>query len=167
MVFINKVEKLIKQFKECSRSEIGTALLAFEEYVCKNLDVSNDELKRLQKIFDYYDEVYSDSYPSLLNSPLESVDTLILEKFGYFIKDGYKIKFNIGESTDEFNTSISVAIINEKTGDIEKDFECIYSNEKLGYESDNYFDLVFLACQETRKQLNDKNIEEILKTYKI
>lgn len=167
MVFINRLEKLVKLFEECSRSEIGTALLAFEEHICKGLDVGKEELKSLQEIFDYYDESYSDHYPSLINEALESPENLILEKFGYYTKDGYLIKFNIGDSTDEDYTSIAVMVINQQTGNIENDFECVYSNEKLGYEQDNYFDLVYKSCKETRKQLDEKSIEEILKTYKL
>ena len=148
MVFINRLEELIKLFEECSRSEIGTALLAFEEHICKGLDVGKEELKNLQEIFDYYDEYYSDHYPSLANEALQSSENLILEKF-------------------EDYTSIAVNVINKQTGNIENDFECIYNNEKLGYEQDNYFDLVYKSCKETRKQLDEKSIEEILKTYKL
>lgn len=166
MVFINKLEELIKQFKDCSRSEIGTALLAYEEYLCKGLDVSNDDLKRLQEVFKYYDDNYSDDFPSLTNEALQYPKNIIINMFNDIEKDDYKFSFQVGSVNDN-STTIDVSMYNSHSGNIERDFEYVYNNKALGINADNQLGLAFMACQETKKQLENKNVEELLETYKI
>ena len=98
MVFIDKVKEIIKIFEDSSRQEIGISLFAYEEFICKGIKVSDKDLERLTKIFDYYNEEFSDGYPSLTNEVLQNVDILINDYFkdnDPVINDNYKITANL------------------------------------------------------------------------
>ena len=165
LVFIDKIKELINIFEKCSYYEIGPALLAFEEFICRGLEASDEDLMNLQELFCFYDENYSDQYPNLMNEKLSNCDVLISDLFGNFEKDGYTIELQTGSVTDT-TTSIEVMVSNS-AGITENEFQCFYDNKDLGVSPDNYFGLIFRAFKETRKQLDNKNIEEIIKTYDI
>lgn len=166
MVFINRSRELINLFKVCSRSEIGTALLAYEEYLCKDLDVSDEALKRLQDIFDFYDERYSDDYPSLANEVLQSPVNIIFDMFGDFEKDGYNFDFHLGHLTDD-TTSIEVVVSDRNTGYTENELDFDFENKTLDSNNNDTLNIILKATQEVRKRLEKKPIEKIINSYNL
>lgn len=167
MVFINKVREIIKLFEESSREEIGISLLAYEEYICKNNKVSDKELKDLTDIFNYYDQKYSDSYPSLINEKLQNSQDLICENNSNFEKDGYNFKITYDKRTSD-GTMFDVSVRNKDSLLFLDEFNYTITDKHI---KSNYYDDSFgttlKACKEVQNQINKTNIEDILKSYKI
>lgn len=165
--FLNKIKEIIEIFKESSRDEIGTALLAYEQFICKDLSLTDKDLKKLSDVFDYYDEKMSDDYPSLLNEALQNIDTLICYYFSDFEKDMYKFTITYLQRDSE-ETLFDVRMIEKDTGNFID--EVTYAiNDKFidcNYDEDS-FNTTFKACQEIRKQIEKKDIEKLLKSFKL
>ncbi|MCI8445968.1 MAG: hypothetical protein HFH31_00580 [Bacilli bacterium] len=128
----------------------GITLLAYEEYLCKDLDVSNDDLKNLQEIFGYCDKNYGNNYPSFVNEVLQNPKHIIMNMFSDLEKGSYKFSFCVGQVSDN-STTIETIIYNPHSGDIEKEFCYEFTNRFLGLNDNNQLDLIFKTCEETQK----------------
>lgn len=169
MVFIYKAKDIIKIFNDSSFREIGISLLAYEQFICKGLKVSDKDLERLTKIFDYYDNNLSNDYPSLTNEVLQSCDTLINDYFKdtyKIIKDDYKIDTNLtGRYKDTSYYDIEIL---DKTGYLVNNFKLTISDErtKSNYDKDS-FNATYNACKEVNKEMKNKDIESLVNTFKL
>ena len=169
MVFIDKVKNIIKLFEDSSRRDIGISLLAYEQFISKGLKVSDKDLERLTKIFDYYDKELSDDFPSLTNEVLQNVDTLINNFFNdtkNIIKDEYKITANLSywnNDTTNFDVEIS-----DKTGYLYSNFKCSIDDKTTNsnYYKDS-FNTIYNACEEVNKKINELDIKSILDTFRL
>ena len=166
MVFINRLQELINLFRTSSRSEIGIALLAYEEYLCKGLNVSSEALKNLQDIFDFYDERYSDEYPSLTNEVLQNPINVIFSMYGDFEKDGHHFSFQLAHITND-TTSIEVIVSDSKTGYEENVLNFDFDNKTLDSKNNDNLKTILLATIDIRKRLDKKPIEKILNSYNL
>ena len=170
MVFIDRIKDVIKIFEECSREEIGISLLAYEEFICKGLKVSDKDLERLTNIFEYYDEELSDDFPSLTNEALQNSDVLIcdcLNDTNKLEKDGYEINIHWNGRSDNA-TSFDVEIVDKKTGVLESDINYNVKDEFINsdYGKDS-FNTVYNAWEEVHKQMKKTDIKSITNTYKV
>lgn len=163
MVFINKVKDIIKLFEESNRDEIGIALLAYEEFISKGLKVSDEDLTNLTDVFNYYDEEFSDDYPSLTNEVLQNCDELICNYFSDYEKDGYKFNIQVGSISDE-TTSYEVEVSDKKTGIIENEYRKSINNNGNDYGYDS-FNTIFKTCKEVRNQIENKEIKDLLNNF--
>lgn len=169
MVFIDKVKNIIKLFEDSSRRDIGISLLAYEQFTSKGLKISDKDLERLTKIFDYYDKELSDDFPSLTNEVLQNVDTLINNFFNdtkNIIKDEYKITANLSywnNDTTNFDVEIS-----DKTGYLYSNFKCSIDDKTTNsnYYKDS-FNTIYNACEEVNKKINELDIKSILDTFRL
>lgn len=169
MVFIYKSKDLINIFENSTREDIGIALLAYEEFLCKGLKVSSKDLEKLTEIFNYYDENFSDDYPSLTNESLQNSENLIVNYFSdnnNIIKDDYKFKMNLA---DIYNgtTEINVEVV-DKFGrrETELNFKVSDSSTKSDYGKDS-FNTIYKACEKVQDQLKKTDIKSILNTYRL
>ena len=169
MVFIYKVKDIIKIFEECSRKDIGISLLAYEEFISKGLKVSDKDIERLTKVFDYYDDKLSNDYPSLTNESLQECDNLICDYFNEtdtIIKDGYKININFsGRYKDTSCFDIEVA---DSTGYLVSNFKSTVNdkNIKSDYGKDS-FNTIYNACEEVRKEIIKTDIKNMIDSFKL
>ena len=170
MVFIDKVRDIIKLFENSSRREIGISLLAYEEFISKGLKVNDEDLEKLTEVFDYYDEEFSDNYPSLTNVVLQNSDILIcnyLNTNNTIEKDGYEIEINLA-GRSENGTSFNVEITDKQTGSFEDE---INYNVKDKFINSDYgkdsFNTIFKAYKEVQKQIEKTDLKSMLNNYKI
>ena len=170
MVFIDKVRDIIKLFENSSRREIGISLLAYEEFISKGLKVNDEDLEKLTEVFDYYDEEFSDNYPSLTNVVLQNSDILIcnyLNTNNTIEKDGYEIEINLA-GRSENGTSFNVEITDKQTGSFEDE---INYNVKDKFINSDYgkdsFNTIFNAYKEVQKQIEKTDLKSMLNNYKI
>ena len=170
MVFIDKFRDIIKLFENSSRREIGISLLAYEEFISKGLKVNDEDLEKLTEVFDYYDEEFSDNYPSLTNEVLQNSDNLIcdyLKDNNTIEKDGYKIDINLA-GRSENGTSFNVEISDKQTGILEDE---INYNVKDKFINSDYgkdsFNTIFNAYKEVQKQIEKTDLKSMLNNYKI
>ena len=170
MVFIYKARDIINILENSPRREIGISLLAYEEFLCKDLKVSDKDLERLTEVFDYYDEELSDDFPSLTNEVLQDCDTLIcncLNENNSIEKDDYKIDINIAGRSDD-STSFNVEVIDKKTGVLENDINYNvkdkFTNSDYGKDS---FNTVYNAFEEVHKQIEKTDIKNMLNNYRL
>ena len=168
MVFIDRIKDIIKIFEECSREEIGISLLAYEEFICKGLKVSNKDLEKLKEIFNYYDEEFSDDYPSLTNEILQDSDKLINDYF----KDNYKIikddrNIDIDLSGRYDNTAYFDVKVKDKFGypESELKFSVEDKNIKSDYGKDS-FNTTYKACEKVYKEIKKMDIKSMMNTFK-
>lgn len=169
MVFIYKSKDLIKIFENSTREDIGIALLAYEEFLCKGLKVSSKDLEKLTKAFNYYDEKLSDDYPSLTNEALQDCDNLIVNYFSdnnNIKKDDYKFNMNFADVYKD-STSIDVEVV-DKFGRTETElkFNVKDSSTNSNYSKDS-FNTIYRACEKIQDQLEKADIKSILNTYKL
>lgn len=169
MVFIYKSKDLINIFENSTREDIGIALLAYEEFLSKGLKVSSKDLERLTKIFNYYDENFSDDYPSLTNESLQHCDNLIVNYFSdnnNIIKDDYKFKMNFADVYSD-STAIDVDVV-DKFGRLETtlDYKVKHSSTNSNYDKDS-FNTIYNACEKVQDQLKKTDIKSILNTYRL
>lgn len=163
LVFIDRVKQIIKLFEESSREDIGIALFAYEQFLCKGLKVNNTDLDRLKKVFNYYDENYSDEYPSLTNEALQNCHNLICNYFGDSIeKDGYRFNIGLGSEYRDV-TSFNVEVSDNKNGLVEMNYVCKVNNDP-NYKNDS-FNTMYKACEEVKKQIDQKDIKSMLDTF--
>jgi len=168
LVFIDKIKDIIKIFEECSREEIGISLLAYEEFLCKGLKVSDKDLKRLTEIFNYYDNTYSDDYPSLTNEILQDSDMLISDYFrdnNKIIKDNHNIDIKLSGRHD--NTSYFNVKVKDKFGYPESELK--FSVEDKNIKSDygkNSFNTTYKACEKVYKEIKNMDIKSMTNTFK-
>lgn len=169
MVFINKLKDIIKLFEESSREEIGIALFAYEQFICKGLKVKNKDIERLTEIFEYYDDRLSDDYPSLTNEALQESDKLISDYFtdNFKIKnDSHIINFNL--SGRYMDTSYFDVEIKDKSGypicDLKLNIKDSQTNSN--YDKDS-FNTTYNACKEIYKQMKTKDIKSMIDTFKL
>ena len=170
MVFIDKFRDIIKLFENSSRREIGISLLAYEEFISKGLKVNDEDLEKLTEVFDYYDEEFSDNYPSLTNVVLQNSDILIcnyLNTNNTIEKDGYEIEINLA-GRSENGTSFNVEITDKQTGSFEDE---INYNVKDKFINSDYgkdsFNTIFNAYKEVQKQIEKTDLKSMLNNYKI
>lgn len=165
MVFIDKIKDIVKLFENSSREEIGIALLAYEEFICKGNKVTSKDLKKLEKVFKWYDEHWSDDCPSLTNRVLQDCDTLICNA-NEFEKDDYKFTFDYCRNNS--STSFVVEVRDKKTGIIEDElhYEIKDSSTNSCYGKDS-FNTMYNACEKVKNHIQEKNLNEILRSYKI
>ena len=170
MVFIDKFRDIIKLFENSSRREIGISLLAYEEFISKGLKVNDEDLEKLTEVFDYYDEEFSDNYPSLTNVVLQNSDILIcnyLNTNNTIEKDGYEIEINLA-GRSENGTSFNVEITDKQTGSFEDE---INYNVKDKFINSDYgkdsFNTIFKAYEEVQKQIEKTDLKSMLNNYKI
>ena len=170
MVFIDKFRDIIKLFENSSRREIGISLLAYEEFISKGLKVNDEDLEKLTEVFDYYDEEFSDNYPSLTNVVLQNSDILIcnyLNTNNTIEKDGYEIEINLA-GRSENGTSFNVEITDKQTGSFEDE---INYNVKDKFINSDYgkdsFNTIFKAYKEVQKQIEKTDLKSMLNNYKI
>lgn len=170
MVFIDRFRDIINIFENSSRREIGISLLAYEEFICKGLKVSNEDLEKLTEVFDYYDEELSDDYPSLTNEVLQNSDNLIcdyLKDNNIIEKDGYKIDINLAGRSENC-TSFNVEITDKQTGVLENEInynvDDNFINSDYGKDS---FNTVYKAWKEVQKQIDKTDLKSMLNNYKI
>ncbi len=169
MVFIDKINDIIKIFEDSSRRDIGISLLAYEEFICKGLKVSDKDLQRLTEIFDYYDEELSDDFPSLTNEVLQNVDTLISDFFKdekEIIKDDYTIKASLS-CWENNKTNFDIEVL-DKTGYLYGSFRSSIDDKTTN--SDFYkdsFNTIYNACEEINKKMKETDIKSILDTFKL
>lgn len=164
LVFINKTNEIIKLFESCTREEIGIALFAYEQFLCKGLKVSDKDLERLTEIFNYYDEELSDDFPSLTNDILQNADNLISEYFNdrkTISKDNYKVNANLIGNYDGL-THFEIAILENKTGCLYNNFGLAVKDKsiKADYGKDS-FNAIYNACEEVNKKVQDLDIKLI------
>ncbi len=165
MVFINKTEELVKTFQNYSRKEIGIALLAYEEFLCKGLKVSNTDLKRLENVFEFYDEKYSNDYPSLTNEVLQNSNTLICKYFSSLVKDNqYGADINLLRQSND-SSCFDITIFDKHTGIPETylPFEISHGNKRYDIDS---FNTTYEVCNDLKEQV-DENIKLIKNSLKI
>lgn len=166
MVFIDKIKDIVKLFENSSREEIGIALLAYEEFICKDLKVTNKDLSNLAKVFNYYDSRLSYDYPSLTNEALQNTNDLICNCFGRFEKDGYNIKITYGNRNHD-STSLNVGVIEKDTGNYVDEIYYTISDKYINCDySKNPFNTTIKACQEVKNKVKNINMEELLKSFK-
>lgn len=170
MVFIDKIKDIIKIFEDSSRRDIGISLLAYEEFICKGLKVSDKDLERLTKIFDYYDDELSDDYPSLTNEALQHSENLINDYFkdnDPVIKDEFKVSANL---IDRYNdeTYFDVEVSEKGTGYLYSNFKCTINDKSTNsnYYKDS-FNAIYNACEEVNKKMKDLDIKSIINTFKL
>lgn len=169
MVFIDRIKDIIKIFEDCSREEIGISLFAYEEFICKGLKVSDKDLERLTEIFNYYDEIYSDDYPSLTNEILQDCDKLIGEYF--FDTDTIRkddLNLSINYSGRYYDDSIFNVEAYDKTGYPQGEFKFSISDKTTNsnYGKDS-FNTTYNACKEVKNELKKRDIKSILDTFKL
>lgn len=168
MVFINRIKDIIKIFEECSREEIGISLFAYEEFLCKGLKVSDKDLKRLTEIFNYYDEVYSDDYPSLTNEILQESDKLIGEYFfdtNRIKKDNLNLQINY--SGRYYDTSLFNVEAYDSTGYPQGEFRFSVSDKTTKSNSGkDSFNATYNACKEVQNELKKRDIKSMLNTFR-
>lgn len=167
MVFINKTKDIIKLFEESTREEIGIALFAYEQFICKGLKVKNKDLERLTKLFEYYDEKLSDDYPSLTNEALQETEQLINN---YFFSDSLKKDnhyINIESNGRYNNTSNFKVNISDKFGYPECEFRITIKDNQTNsnYDKDS-FNTTYNACKEVYNLIKTKDIKSITDTFK-
>ena len=170
MVFIDRFRDIINIFENSSRREIGISLLAYEEFICKGLKVSNEDLEKLTEVFDYYDEELSDDYPSLTNEVLQNSDNLIcdyLKDNNTIEKDGYKIDINLA-GRSENGTSFNIEITDKQTGILEDELNYNVKDKFINsdYGKDS-FNTIFNAYKEVQKQIEKTDLKSMLNNYKI
>ena len=170
MVFIDKFRDIIKLFENSSRREIGISLLAYEEFISKGLKVNDEDLEKLTEVFDYYDEEFSDNYPSLTNVVLQNSDILIcnyLNTNNTIEKDGYEIEINLA-GRSENGTSFNVEITDKQTGSFEDEINYNVKDEFINsdYGKDS-FNTIFKAYKEVQKQIEKTDLKSMLNNYKI
>ena len=170
MVFIDKVRDIIKLFENSSRREIGISLLAYEEFISKGLKVNDEDLEKLTEVFDYYDEGFSDNYPSLTNVVLQNSDILIcnyLNTNNTIEKDGYEIEINLA-GRSENGTSFNVEITDKQTGSFEDEINYNIKDKFINsdYGKDS-FNTIFKAYKEVQKQIEKTDLKSMLNNYKI
>lgn len=165
MAFIDNIKEIIKLFEKSTREEIGISLLAYEEFICKGNKVTSKDLKKLEKVFKWYDEHWSDDCPSLTNRVLQDCDTLICNA-NEFEKDGYKFTFDYCRNNS--STSFVVEVREKKTGIIvdELHYEVKDSSTNSCYEKDS-FNTMYNACEKIKSHIQEKDLNEILRSYKI
>lgn len=167
MAFINKVKEIIKLFEESTREEIGISLLAYEEFICKGLKISDSKLKKLSDIFNYYDEHYSDEYPSLTNESLQNINDLICGYYSNFEKDGYNFKITYEDRTSD-GTLLNVSVRENHSLILVDELQYTVTDKRINCEYDkDPFNTMIRACQEVQKEIKKTNIEDILKSYKL
>ncbi len=165
MVFIDKVKEIIKLFEESTREEIGISLLAYEEFICKNDKVTNKDLKRLQNVFEYYDENYSDDFPSLTNKVLQDSDLLICETLAFTKED---CKFQFEHSRNGNSTTLNVSVKDKTNGfPLDELHYKVMDNSLNDRHSENYFNTIYSACEKVKNHIKENNLNEILKSHKI
>ena len=154
--FLDKIKEIIEIFKESSRDEIGISLLAYEQFICKGLKLTDKDTKKLSDVFDFYNQKMSEDFPSLVNEALQNMDTLICNYFSGFEKDRYKFRISY------------VGIIEKDTGVFVDEITYTITDKFIGcnYDKDS-FNTTFKACQEIRKQTEKNDIEKLLKTFKL
>ena len=170
MVFIDKFRDIIKLFENSSRREIGISLLAYEEFISKGLKVNDEDLEKLTEVFDYYDEGFSDNYPSLTNVVLQNSDILIcnyLNTNNTIEKDGYEIEINLA-GRSENGTSFNVEITDKQTGSFEDEINYNIKDKFINsdYGKDS-FNTIFKAYKEVQKQIEKTDLKSMLNNYKI
>lgn len=165
MVFIDKVKEIVKSFEESTRKDIGIALLAYEEFISKGLKTTDKDLDRLEKIFNYYDETCSNDYPSLTNEVLQDCNTLICNA-NDFEKDGYKFHFDYLRK--DTSTSFVIEVSDSKTGFLESElrYEVVDNSINSNYGKDS-FNTMNKACEKVKLHIQNMNIDEIVKSYKL
>lgn len=168
MVFIDRIKDIIKIFEECSREEIGISLFAYEKFICKGLKVSDKDLEKLTEIFNYYDDEFSDDYPSLTNEILQDSDRLISNYFkdnNKIIKDDYNIDINLSERYDD--TSYFDVRVKDKFGYPESElrFSVDDKNIKSDYGKDS-FNTTYKACEKVYKEIKNMDIKSMINTFK-
>ena len=174
MVFIDKFRDIIKLFENSSRREIGISLLAYEEFISKGLKVNDEDLEKLTEVFDYYDEEFSDNYPSLTNVVLQNSDILICNYLNNNNTKGY-LKYTLSEEIEinlagrsENGTSFNVEITDKQTGSFEDE---INYNVKDKFINSDYgkdsFNTIFKAYKEVQKQIEKTDLKSMLNNYKI
>ncbi len=165
MTFIDKIKEIIKLFESSTREEIGISLLAYEEFICKNNKVTDEDLKKLEKVFKWYDKHWSDDYPSLANKILQDSSMLICNA-NTFEKDGHNFKFDYVRN--DFSTSFAIEVSDKSTGIIEDElhYEVKDSSINSCYD-ENSFNTMYNACEKVKNHIQEKNINEILRSYKI
>ena len=165
--FLDKIKEIIEIFKESSRDEIGISLLAYEQFICKGLKLTDKDTKKLSDVFDFYNQKMSEDFPSLVNEALQNMDTLICNYFSGFEKDRYKFRISyLQRNSDE--TLFDVGIIEKDTGVFVDEITYTITDKFIGcnYDKDS-FNTTFKACQEIRKQTEKNDIEKLLKTFKL
>lgn len=168
MVFIDRIKDIIKIFEECSREEIGISLFAYEEFICKGLKVSDKDLEKLTEVFNYYDEEFSDDYPSLTNEILQDSDRLISDYFkdnNRIVKDDHNIDINLSGRYKD--TSYFDVEIKDKTGYPESELKFSVDDKsiKSDYGKDS-FNTTYKACDKVYKEIKKMDIKSMLNTFK-
>lgn len=165
MAFIDNIKEIIKLFEKSTREEIGISLLAYEEFICKGNKVTSKDLKKLEKVFKCYVERWSDDYPSLTNKVLQDSDMLICNA-NEFEKDGHKFTFDY--CRNDSSTSFVVEVREKKTGIIEDElhYEVKDSSINSCYGKDS-FNTMYNACEKIKNHIQEKDLNEILRSYKI
>lgn len=165
LAFIDNIKEIIKLFEKSTREEIGISLLAYEEFICKGNKITGKDLKKLEKVFKWYDEYCSDDCPSLTNRVLQDCDTLICNA-NEFEKDGYKFTFDYCRNNS--STSFVVEVREKKTGIIEDElhYEVKDSSINSSYGKDS-FNTMYNACEKIKSHIQEKDLNEILRSYKI
>lgn len=167
MVFINKTKDIIKLFEESTREEIGIALFAYEQFICKGLKVKNKDIERLTKLFEYYDEKLSDDYPSLTNEALQDSEQLIKN---YFFSNSLKRDnhiINVESAERDRNSTYFKVNICDKFGYPECDFRITISDNQTNsnYDKDS-FNATYNTCKELNNLIKKKDIKSITDTFK-
>lgn len=166
MVFIDKIKDIVKLFENSSREEIGIALLAYEEFICKDLKVTDEDLSNLTEVFNYYDKRLSDEFPSLTNEALQNSNDLICNCFGRFEKDGYNIRITYDKRTSD-STCFDVSIIEKDTGNYVDEIDYTISDKYINCDYyKNPFNTTVKACQEVKNKVKNISMEELLKSFK-
>ena len=167
LVFINKTKDIIKLFEESTREEIGIALFAYEQFICKGLKVKNKDIERLTEIFEYYDEKLSDDYPSLTNEALQETEQLIND---YFFSDSLKRDNHIinikldGRFRKDTHFKVNMF---DKFGYPEYEFGVAINDNRIksNYNKDS-FNTTYNACKEVYNLMKTSDIKSITDTFK-
>ena len=167
MVFIDRIKDIVKLFEDSSREDIGIALLAYEEFICRDLKVTDKDISKLKEVFNYYDEKLSDDFPSLTNEALQDIDKLICDCFGRFEKDGYNIKITYDKRNPDKSLTFDVSVIEKDTGNYVDEINYTISDKYINSDySKDPFNTTIKACQEVKNKIKNANMEEILKSFK-